>query len=210
MNRRARLIALALIGLVALPSGVVLVVGAVGLFFVPERSVRAYVAPSDLVWELPVRPPTDEAVRASYEHFVGKPAFAAFAADDAGHWGYATGKHAPEAARAQALAWCEGDCAVMVEYQPEGYRPDPAVQTVNDAAAAGMVAASAVMGGAAVYYSLAEDGSWAVQMPEDGEIMPQWAVLNRCRDALEASARPWPAGLPAPQCRLFRGPIITQ
>ena len=76
--------------------------------------------------------------------------------------------------------------SVWVERRPAYWRADRPGQTVSFQAAIGMV--SALDGRArtwAVFYALAEDGSWAVQTAADTGFLPQWAVLNRCRAMLE-------------------------
>jgi hypothetical protein len=198
-------IALLAIVIVSLPRAIVLTVGLYGLLFPPQVPVVFYLLPQQVVPGQAVKLP-EPAIKALFTEFSAATSFAAFAADTTGHWAFTSGRHSPEAARTQALARCGKDCVVMFEHRPRKYRDDSAVQTVSQEAALGI--ALAIKGkpqSQAIYYALGDQGSWAVQTAADGAVLPQWAVLNRCRVLLDHSDTYWPPSLPNPQCRLFRG-----
>lgn len=202
-----RRLALLTIALVTLPSAAIVGAGVRGMLSPPEVPLVLYLAPPELVKDQVFRVPK-ATLDVIFKTFTSQRSFAAFAADAQGHWGYAGGKHSAAAARAQALARCLGACAVMFELRPAGYSADRPGQSVSARASLGI--AETFFGRQMPwrgYYAVAEDGSWSIERPGDGTVLPQWAVLNRCRAALEPRRAGWPDSLPYPQCRLYQGTV---
>jgi hypothetical protein len=95
---------------------------------------------------------------------------------------------------------------VLIEHRPKGYQADWTGPSLAEQAAGRLVPAETAE---PVFYALGDEGSWAVQTEADDGILPQWSVLERCQRHIEQSGPFWPAALPPPHCRLFRGPIAV-
>lgn len=152
---------------------------------------------------------TPEALRALATRFNQQKFFAAFAVAPGGAFNWVGGRHSAQQARADALAACNAKgqpCTVITEIRPKGYREDFNAVSISGKAIAGGLTEKAPPDRALIY-ALAEDGSWAVQIAQDGWLFPQFAVKARCEKFVAQGARPLAMGRAS--CHVYRGKVFA-
>ena len=183
--------------------------GAAYLYFQPKHATLVFYGQKQeaiLVEKLIL---TDDALAALGTDFGKQSYFAAFAVRPDGAYHWAGGRHSPADARADAIAGCKSggtaDCVIIQEIHPKDYRADLGGITISGSATnAGIVRLLPTTG--EVLFALAKDGSWAVQIAQDGTVFPQWFVLARCQNNTQKVARSVAMG--ANRCTLYRGPAF--
>lgn len=145
--------------------------------------------------------------------------FAAFAVNEDGLFGWVGGRHNIEQARFDALVRCNAQtpqaaqtCRIIAELTPKlSAAVQPVVAKPNAMTASGTIGANArvktmIGQNDQIYFALATEGSWALQKPEDGWLLPQRHVLARCAAMVVNTDRP--TYTVPPPCHLYRGKII--
>lgn len=149
--------------------------------------------------ELP--PIGHEARRALLVDFPKNRHFSAFAVGPDQRFGWVGNRHDIHTARRGALSRCGTGCEVIVELYPPGYaKPKAGMQSVS-AKVSDQLARRAFPGPEqSVFYSLAANGSWAVQHADETGPLAGFQVHRRCRAFLRETQ-------PDADCVLFYGPV---
>ncbi|MEO0693240.1 MAG: hypothetical protein AAFY90_10245, partial [Pseudomonadota bacterium] len=134
--------------------------------------------------------------------------FAAFAVSDGGRWGWALDRHSVAAARAEALAWCNGwalrGCAVVAERRPVGYRADDLAHSLSERAV-DMGRNARPERGVPVVWAISSDGSWYADQPAEVTVAAAARARQICQQFATGLRAPF---FPSRRCVAGIGPLV--